>query len=109
LRHRLVRVIRHAHLYGDPRSGGGWKDPIIACQGEISGFPVGPGILYLDGVDSNLGQVTVFFDVALTTPFPGLDDNLYYYVQSIDPRLDMIILQSQQGASNGWVYLHGPC
>jgi len=96
-------------LYADP-NGDGWKDPSLACQVGLSGFLVGAGNLYLDGVDSNLSQVTVFFDPGLTTPYPGLDESLFYYVESrSDPRLDMIILQSQQGLNDGWVYLNGPC
>ena len=96
-------------LYGDPRSGGGWEDPSVACQGGKGGFPVSPGNLYLDEVDSMLKQVSVFFDPGLTTPYPGLNDGLYYYVESrSDPRLDAITLQGQD-ASQGWVQLLGPC
>jgi hypothetical protein len=98
-------------LYGDPRSGGGFRDSGTACMAGINGFPVNNGNdLYLDGFDSNLGQVTIFFDVALTTPFPDLKDPLYYYVECLsDSRLDKITLLSQQDSSDGWVYLNGPC
>ena len=99
-------------LYGDPRSGAGFTDPLDACQAGTRGRSVAPvGVnLFLDGVDSSLGQVAVFFDVGLTAKFPGLDDNLYYYVESLsDPRLDMITLLSQQGVGTGLVYLNGPC
>ena len=101
------------YLFGDPsKGGGGYADPMDACINNTDGFPVnGFNILYLDGVDSSLGQVTVFFDVGLTTPFTGLDDNTYYYVDSrmSAPQVHRSILLSQQGAGNGWVYLNGPC
>lgn len=101
-------------LFGDPNGkfGGGFEDPISACMaGSMSGFPIANGNdLYLNGFSSNLGQVTVFADAGLTTPFPVLLDNMYYYVESrLDPRLDRITLLSQQGTGNGWVYLNGPC
>ena len=92
-------------LYGDPRSGGGgFRDSGTACMFSINGFPLNNGNdLYLDGFDSNLGQVTIFFDVALTTPFPDLKDPLYYYVECLsDSRLDKITLLSQQNSSDGW-------
>ena len=99
-------------LFGDPsKGGGGYADPISACIDNTDGFPVNNfNNLYLDGFDSNLGQVTVFLDVGLTTPFPGLDDSTYYYVESrLVPQLDRSTLLSQQRAGNGWVYLNGPC
>lgn len=101
-------------LFGNPNGkfGGGFEDPISACMdGSMSGFPIANGNdLYLNGFSSNLGQVTVFADAGLTTPFPILLDSMYYYVESrVDPRLDRITLLSQQGTGNGWVYLNGPC
>ena len=106
------RTAYAVRLFGDPLKGGdGFGDPFRACESNSEGFPVNrSNDLYLDGFDSNLGQVTVFFDVGLTTPFLGLADNTYYYVDCpSDLRLNRIILLSQQGASDGWVYLSGPC
>ena len=99
-------------LFGDPGKGGsGYDHPGRACMENTEGFPVnGFNDLYLDGVDSSLGQVTVFFDVGLTTPFTGLDDNTYYYVDCRStPQIHRSTLLSQQGAGDGWVYLTGPC
>jgi hypothetical protein len=101
-------------LFGDPngKPGGGFEDPAEACVvGPMIGFPANNGNdLYLNGFDSNLGQVTVFFDVGLTTPFPVLLDSSYYYVESrSEPHLDRTTVLSQQGTSDGWVYLNGPC
>ena len=101
-------------LFGDPngKPGGGFEDPNSACMvGSMIGFPINNGNdLYLNGFDSNLGQVTVFADPGLTIPFPVLLDSMYYYVEGRSHQLlDRSTLLSQQNTSNGWVYLNGPC